>query len=142
MWRVQNPTIQIALLDFTGSGQRRVEVSQLRSEGIVLMNALELMDWGTDPTQLIICKECGIEGCATGGWVAVRRAGDRILLIPAFEEMEYDVERRSHYGPPPYQKKKGVPYFDMADYEALAETGPRLPAFDQIPPLEMREAKR
>lgn len=142
MWRIENPIIQKARLDFTSSGQGHRDVSRLLGGGIVLMNALELMEWGTDRTQLIICNECGIEGCALGGWVALRRTGDRIFMIPAFEEMEQDEESRTEYGPPPYLRADGVPYFDFADYEALAETGLGFPALDQIRPLEMREAMR
>lgn len=142
MWRIEDPTIVSTTLDFASSGQGQRGVSQLISESIVLMNALELMDWRTDGTQLIICNQCGIESCGSGGWVVLRRGGDRILMIPDFEGMEKDEWSKTEYGPPDYLKKDGVPYFDLADYEELAQTGLGFPALDGIRPLEMREAMR
>jgi len=63
-------------------------------------------------------------------------------MIPAFEGMEQDEWSKTEYGPPDYLKKDGVPYFDLADYEKLAQTGLGFPALDGIRPLEMREAMR
>jgi hypothetical protein len=142
MWRVENPTIVNTTLDLTSSGQGRVKVSQLHSNSIVLMSALELMEWNSDRTQLLICGGCGIESCESGGWVAPRSAGDSILLIPAFEEMEPDESSKTEYGPPRYLKKEGAPYFDRATYEFLVATGLGFPDLNAIKPLEMGEAMR
>ena len=142
MWRVENPTIVKSSLDFSSSGQGRVKVSQLHGDNLVLMNALELMDWDTDRTQLLICEDCGTESCEPGGWVALRIADDRVLLIPAFEEMEQHEWTLTEYAPPHYLKKRGAPYFDRTDYESLVATRKGFPALNDIKPLQMHEAMR
>lgn len=87
--------------------------------------------------QPIVCTGCGIEGCAPGGWVAPRAAGDRILWIPAFDEMGDDFGRRER-APPSYVSTRGVPTFADAAATALAEAVAAA-ALDAIEPLRSRE---
>ena len=58
MWQIKDPELKPATLDFTSSEQGKVQVSQLFSEGIQLINAIELVEWDTD-SQFLICEECG-----------------------------------------------------------------------------------
>lgn len=56
--------------------------------------------------------------------------------------MENDAWSRDEYGPPAYRGKQGTPYFEVRDYEKLRTAIPSLPAPDQVPQLEMRDAVR
>lgn len=142
MWEIKNPTIQKAKLDFTSSGQGFCEVSQLVSDWVVVMNALELMDFDEDKVQLLICDQCGIVHCQSGNWVCFRKSGKFILLIPAFEDMEDDEWSKTEYAPPRYFEKEGIPYFTVQTYEKLRKDFSDFPAMENIKNLKIREAMR
>jgi hypothetical protein len=109
---------------------------------VVLMNALELIDWDSDRTQILICESCGTSGCGSGGWIVPRVDANHIFLIPAFDAIEADAWSRDEYSPPSYRRKEGTPYFELRDYDRLVATAPSLPTADDIHPLAMREAVR
>jgi hypothetical protein len=142
VWEIKNPTIQKSELDFTSSEQGFCEVSRLVADGVVLMNAIELMEFDEDEVQLLICNQCGVVRCQSGNWVNFRKSGDFILLIPAFEMMEGDAWSRTEYAPPQYFKKQGTPYFEPETYENLRRRISRFPAIEKIKTLEMGEAMR
>lgn len=141
MWEIKNLTIQKTKLDFTSSEQGFLEVSQLIAEGVVLMNAIELMEFDEDIIQVLICDHCGTVGCQSGNWVSFRKSGNYILLIPAFEEME-DNWSKTEYSPPKYFKKEGTPYFTFQVYESLIMEFSRFPRINEIKNLKMSEAMR
>lgn len=142
MWRIENPTIRKANLDFTSSGQGFREVSQLMSGEVILMNALELMEWSDDRTQVLVCDHCGFPGCESGNWINLRISGDFVFLIPAFDELENDSWTKTEYGAPRYLKKMGTPYFEVDTYKSLLKFDLNFPDLGQIGKLEMREAMR
>ncbi len=108
------------------------------------MNTLELMEFDeqSGEAQLLICRQCGVTGCESGGWAGFRKSGDFILLIPVFEKMEDDYRRKSEFSPPPYFKKAGTPYFNLETYENLCRRVSRFPAVEKIKNLKMSEAMR
>jgi hypothetical protein len=140
MWRVTNPTIKPTTFDFSSSGQANQQVSQLFAEDVMLINAIELVDWDMEQAQLMICKSCGMVGCKPGDWVSLRSAGEMILILPAFalwfEEGQIDTE----YRPPSYVAERGIPYFTLADYEALRALHSAFPAVEKIRQLRLNEA--
>lgn len=142
MWEIKNPTIQKAKLDFTSSEQGFVEVSQLVTDNVVLMNALELMEFEEDRVQLLICDHCGIVHCKSGDWISFRKSGNYILLIPAFEDMKDDEWNKTEYTPPRYFKKEGAPYFIVQTYEEFQREFSDFPATQNIKNLKMCEAMR
>lgn len=142
MWRIDEPTIERATLNFTSSSQGRPQVSQLKSGGVILMNALELMEWSPERTQVIVCDSCGIPSCESGGWVNLRRTTDRVLLIPPFDEIEQDNWSRDEYRPPRYLQDIGTPYFELPAYESLVARDIGFPVVNEIALLQMREAVR
>lgn len=141
MWEITNPTIQRAKLDFTSSGQGFREVSQLAAGKIVLMNALELMDFADDRIQVLICEHCGTIHCEPGGWVNLRSSSGFILMIPAFDEVEDDWSR-TEYAPPRYFYKNGTPFFSSETYRQLQKQNPHFPKIENIKSLQAREAMR
>lgn len=148
MWRIENPELRRHTLDFTASERGLRKFTQLLSNGVELINALELTSWSDDDTQFLICNECGIERCKRGDWVCVRRSGSLILILPAFDyvwgERDFD---KTEYFPPSYLTKRGLAYFERQTYEELRSRyeiqRPRhtsFPPFEQIQQLSMREA--
>lgn len=139
MWRVENPTIEKTNLDFRSSGQGFREVSQLKSDEVVLMNALDLMDWSDDPTQIFVCGHCGYPRCEAGNWISLRLSGNYVFLMPAFDDWETD---KTEYGPPEYLRKNGTPYFTLEKYKILVDLDLDFPVLENIRKLEMRDAMR
>ena len=140
MWQIKDFELKPATLDFTSSAQGKVQVSQLFSEGIQLINAIELVEWDTD-SQFLICEECGFTNCKPQDWVSVRRSDSLVLFLPASIYV-WTVNRRdkTEYSPPAYLKQKGIPYLDFSTYEALGFRNASFPAIDEIPPLQLKEA--
>jgi hypothetical protein len=141
MWRIENPELRRATLDFTSSEQGWRNVTQLFADGVQLVNAIELVDWTADDTQLLVCEACGMEGCEQGNWVCIRRAGSLVLILPAsnhiWAELEYD---KTEYYPPRFLQTHGVAYFDRSTYEDLRSQHSDFPPFYAIQHLNMREA--
>ena len=140
MWRIDNPKFQATTLNFNSSGQGLREITQLVFDDVVLMNALELMDWDDDKVQVSICDHCGYVSCQSGGWVVFRFSGNFILLMPAFEAMRDDNWSRTEYSPPFFIADRGTAYFDIQTYESLREQNSSFPPLEKIRPLQMREA--
>lgn len=158
MWHIKNPEIRKTTLDFTSSGQGKPEVSQLVYENTMLMNAIEYIEFNedsfinfgenTDAVQVIICDHCGETQCSSGGWICLRKSGDFVLLIPAFELIEEDDWNETHYTPPNFydknthKRKKDIPYFDLETYKQLRKEFPKFPKLEEIKHLKMSEAMR
>ncbi len=141
MWRIEHPELRPATLDFTSSGQGWRKVTQLFADGIQLINALELVDWGMEDAQFLICEACGIEGCEQGGWVRIRRSDSMVLILPAFDYVWAEREEaKTEYSPPHFLKTHGVAYLEQSVYENLRLQHDSFPSFDAIQPLNMREA--
>lgn len=141
MWEIKNPTIQKAKLDFTSSGQGFREVLQLVSDGVLIMNALELMDFDEDRVQVLICDHCGTVHCKSGDWINLRLSGDFVLMIPAFDEMQDD-SSKTEYSPPRYFGKEGTPYFNLETYKTLQSQNSLMPKIESIKSLQACEAMR
>jgi len=141
MWRIETLELMPATLDFTSSGQGYRQVTKVISDGVELINAVELVDWAADETQFLVCEACGIEGCEPGNWVSLRRSGSLVLILPSLDYVwaERD-EDKTVYAPPWYLRKRGVAYFDQSTYENLRSQHSDFPAFEQIRHLNMREA--
>lgn len=140
MWKISSPEIKPAVLDFSSSGQGKREVSTLLSDGIELINALELVDWDSDDTQVLICEECGYVHCEPGGWVSFRRSDSLVLILPAADYVWGESRDKDEYRPPPYLAKLGIPYLTLSTYEDLRSRHSSLPTVDRIQELNLREA--
>lgn len=142
MWRIENPELRPGTLDFTSSGQDWQMVTQLYVDEIQLINAVELVNWDTDDTQVLICEACGIDHCKSGDWVRVRRSDSMVLMLPAFDHVWAErPEHRFEYRPPKYLSQRGgVAYLDRFTYERLHSQNSEFPAWEQIRQLNIREA--
>ncbi|MBI3649501.1 MAG: hypothetical protein HY231_00450 [Acidobacteria bacterium] len=140
MWQIKNPVIKTTTLDFQSSGQPSRQVTQLFSAGILLINALELVDWQEEKTQFLICESCGYAHCKSGDWISLRAAGERLLILPAFAAWCKNRDISTEYHPPAYVLKRGIPFLTLADYEALQLLHSAFPAVDKIRQLNLQEA--
>lgn len=140
MWQIKNPEIKAAKLDFSSSGQGRLQVSQLFEDGIEIINALELVDWDGERIQFLICEACGFTHCKPGDWVCLRKSDSLILILPAFEAIYGENREKEEYRPPYYLKQKGIAYFDAATYGNLRSTHSSFPSIEQIHSLSAQEA--
>lgn len=141
MWRIEKPELRPVTLDFTSSGQGMRKVTQLIVGEVELFNGVELVDWDSDDTQVLICEACGFDHCKSGDWVRVRRSDSMILMLPAFDYVWAErQEDRLEYGPPLYLREHGVVYIDRSTWEGLSSQNKSFPSFDQVAQLNMREA--
>lgn len=87
-------------------------------------NAANLVEWGADPVQLVVCGECAHPGCAQGNYVTIRTVGEGLLLVaPAFEAAAGALGL-AQYGPPALLERQGW----LLDLERVAAPLPELVA--------------
>ncbi len=139
MWNVSTLETRRAAMDFTSSGQGRPIKSQLVFDGAVVANAIELTDWSEEPVQLEVCAACGIERCAPGGWAVVRRLGNALLILPAFEAMAEDPKE---YAPPQWIAERGPALIAEGLIGALQSAVPELPKVETLKPVTGADAAR
>jgi hypothetical protein len=137
LWRVQQIEVRRSEVDYTSSGQGRLVVSQLFADGELIANALARTEWGASSVQAMVCAECGIEGCAAGGWISPRRSDGWVLWLPAFDEMA-ESARDAHDYRPPACFARGIPLFGKGVAAALRG----LPALREPPALRTHELIR
>ena len=140
MWQIRDPEIKPATLDFSSSGQGTFPVSRLFSDGIELINALELVDWDSEDTQLLVCAACGYTHCKPGDWVSIRQSNSLILFLPASGYVWGERREKGEFSPPYYLKKRGAAYLDLSSYESLRSKHSSFPPAGRIRRLNMREA--
>lgn len=114
---------------FAGSGNADVEV-----DGERLANAVKLSAWKARSVQAIVCG-CGVDGCADGGWVAPRRCGDLVLLLPDFDDLVEDEADPPRHAPPSYVGRRGIPIIRAEAMERAVDALPGWPRRDDLAPL-------
>ena len=119
MWQPDDICISAVELDFRSSGQSVWNGTQVRADDVQIVNARELVDWSEDPTQLLVCTECGFPHCARGGWTAMRRAGEFVILIPAFDAMLADRQSREEFAPPFWLRQRDACVLTADKFDAL-----------------------
>ena len=140
MWMPDSLCSRQTTLDFGASGQGQRRVTQIVADDVVLLNAVELVEWNSDSVQLILCDQCGFTHCSPGGWVAFRAAGEYVIIAPAFDRL---MGRRdpdwSEYRPPDFLKMRGNVLLDRPRYESLRECVPSLPVASELQRLRCDE---
>lgn len=142
MWLIRDLTHRRMRLDFSSSGQAAQDVTQLLADGEVLANAMELASWTEERVQLQVCQDCGIEGCAPGGWVAPRLAGDLVVLLPAFASMCSDEYALDEYRPPAVVERRGIPVLTAVLAQGVSKRGEWLPWPHELPLMTGAELVR
>jgi hypothetical protein len=144
MWSVEAIDIEASTveLDFSSSGQGRRASTAVSAAGIRLFNAIELVDVDPSATQVEVCECCGVPQCAPGGWVAFRRIGERVVWVPAWDEMENGRWAMSEYSPPAFLQSRGAPVFSAPAWDRLRALQSGLPDAHALPQINSREAAR
>lgn len=101
-------------------------MTQAVVDGAVFANAAELSSWADTRVQVYICEACGIEHCASGGWLMARNVGVGVAFVPAFGEMLGGDWEQVEYAPPYFAQ--GMPVFTPSDYAKLRRWCLGLPA--------------
>lgn len=145
MLMVQEWSVESKELDFSSSGLSNPIVRAIHVDGELLCNAYELTAWEAenDRMQLIICDNCGVVHCESGGWVTFRRAENSMFIVPLLQDiLSGDDWRQSEYSPPSIIRKRGVVVFGTDVYSEFLEAFPEFPAPESIKPMTYGEALR
>ncbi len=134
MWSPEKVYTKKATLDFSSSGQGKKDTTELYLEDFKLSNAVDLVEYDSDSTQFMICSECGMTDCASGGYLTLRRIDNSVAFIPAFEEMRDD--RDSRYTPHYEVSKSGGILLDKAKYLEVRNAITELPNFEELSVLK------
>jgi len=81
IWLIEQ--IEVREYQFTESHHTS---SAIFAQDVCLSNRLDPNIFDPCPQQIMVCEACGVEGCTTGGWFIVKRMGDHIAFVPAFDE--------------------------------------------------------
>jgi hypothetical protein len=140
LWTIETVEFRPQEFDFSSSGGSKRTTTALIADGTEIINALDLVDTKEDPIAVIACDQCGTPGCGGGNRVQVRRLGDGILIVPAFDAMAAGEWEQTEYGPPYFLTKRGPALFRGRALAKLERHLPFLADPDCWPPLTAREA--
>ena len=142
MWSVEVIEASAVELDFSSSGQGRRAATAVSASGIRLFNAIEHVDVNPIATQVEVCEQCGITHCSSGGWVTFRRLGERVVWVPAWDEMEKGEWEMSEYRPPSFLQTQGAPVFSAPAWHRIRALHHELPDAQALLQINSREAAR
>lgn len=137
MWKLPNPRLEDVVYDRKDAGLGVEDDQALYFEDELFANAVSETSWGEDQFQVVVCSDCGVEGCEQGGWYRLVQAGAYAAFIPLFDNM---LVKEHEYSPP--RHKAGTPVLRKAEYEPLREELPSLRPWDELPRLSGSEAMR
>jgi len=142
MWFIEDYEIRTIQLDFTSSGGGRPRSRSVFSGGVQLVNAGDFADLSSDPTQVHVCEQCGVVGCADGGYVRLRRIDDVCIWLPDFSAMLAPDWESGYFTPPACVKDRGIPAVSRCVYSRLESEMGQLPPFDDLRPLLAPDAAK
>jgi hypothetical protein len=142
MWCIDTLEAVPVELDFSSSGQGRRSARALHANGVCLVNALDLVEFDTPATQVHVCSSCGYSQCEPGNWVALRRAGQFVMWIPAFAQLGAGEWERQEYSPPHFIAMRGAPFFTLSAWQQLQGLQDGVPEASELPPLNGQEVVR
>jgi hypothetical protein len=91
----------------------------LQLDGVEITRTCVGIDHRKRFIQLVVCSECGIEGCAPHGAVTIRRVGDVLVWMPPSSE-GLDDRERSEYSEAPAVHEPA--WFDVPRYREFLES--------------------
>jgi hypothetical protein len=124
------------------SEQAALPYDALLAEGVELAHMLGSIDWKEEPVQVDLCEACGSPGCASGGYVAIRRLGPFVVFAPSLRAYHSrDEEEQSRYLlPSRVIRKAQVPLVPTVEWERVRSAGAPLPAVESFKALTWEEA--
>lgn len=141
IWIVQDFEARPVNLGLSSAGQGYRPVTAIRAGGVSITNALELLEVCPEQTQVEVC-ECGITQCAEGGWVSMKRLGNHVVWVPAWEDTGRHEADAVEYAPPPFIESLGAPVFTPECWGALRVLNYELPRVEQLQEATARDLVR
>lgn len=129
MWTVFNFSTYKRQFDFSSSEQGKLTYTALKADDEILINMIELFESDDNSTfQFIICENCGVTHCEPGNWLSIRKSGDFVLFIPAFNKI-LEADELNEYKPPNFFNTKGALILMSNQFQDLKH---KVPAFANI----------
>ncbi len=125
--------------DFSSSGQSDPDWTLVRCRGERLTNALNWVEWSENPVQVELCEECGVDGCAAGGYVHVSRHEDDLLWTAPHVDTDDEFELHQ-YAPSVAILRHGAVVIPVAVWESWRERF-NLPPAQAFPAAEPRDCE-
>jgi hypothetical protein len=142
VWTPEKIESRSATLDLNSSGQGLAAVRQVICDDVVVCNAANHIDWSIHPVEFEMCEACLCAGCEPGGRVAIRRAEDRVLIMPDFAAMSESDCALIEHGLPRWMEKRGALSLSSSDWEAFQTACGGAPFMDAIAPASTTELLR
>lgn len=142
MWTPNKIESRSTTFDLSASGQGHRTVRQVVCDDVVVCNAADYIDWSAHSVQFELCEACLVEGCNSGGRVAIRRLGDRVLIIPDFSAIIQGNWETTEYAPPSWMDKRGPLSFSPSNWGVFHSTCVGSPSFDSISAASTSEVLR
>lgn len=141
MWIVRELRTEPRSYDFESSG-RHDDVALL-ADGRTLANMLGQVDWSSEPVQLELCTDCGYRGCAQGRYVAPRRIGDWVVMLPSVRGYSDggDKWEVTQYEAPTLLRSLEAPLIAGDEWDRLRQLQPGVPPLDTLKPMRWAEAR-
>ncbi|HEY2252986.1 MAG TPA: hypothetical protein VGH74_18065 [Planctomycetaceae bacterium] len=126
----------------TDDGIMPFEAVSLFVDDVCIANAVNLSNFESERTQVVVCETCGNVGCGSGGWVHVRTIGEDVLWIPPRKLPAHDEKFDWQDSPPPYFATSafGIPVFRRTVYDELRAQLPWFPDRNTVPAIRACEA--
>ncbi len=118
------------------------KLTSLEVSGLLVINMLEELVGRIKEDQIfqtMICPECGIYRCQAGNWVALRRLGDVVFVIPAFEKW-LDKASQKEYSAPHWFEQKGALWLSLGVFEEFKALIPALSSHQSVRQMTPFEA--
>ena len=134
MWTSTNFTTYQKQFDFSSSEQGKPTFTALKIDDKDFINMVEGLEGEIDGNQIfqtILCDHCGCYQCASGNWVALRQLNDLIFFIPAFEDLETDIDK-GFYDPPYSFRQKGAYWLTITDFLKFKKLVPEIDKLHRI----------
>jgi hypothetical protein len=134
MWTSTNFTIYKKQFDFTSSEQGKPTFTALKIDDKDFINMVEGLEGEIDNNQIfqtILCDHCGCYQCASGNWVAIRQLEDLIFFIPAFDDLNTEIDE-GIYHPPFILRQKGAYWLTITDFVNFKKLVPEIDKLQSI----------
>jgi hypothetical protein len=120
MWTSTNFKLLKKKHQFFG-GAKKTEITTLLVDDIVFINNIDALTnqiENDQSFQSIICEGDGIYHCEFGNWLSIRKCGNYILFLTAFDKI---IENPIEYFPPNWILEKGAFYLTTNEFEKCEE---------------------
>jgi hypothetical protein len=132
VWTPSKIEIKATKFDLSSSSFGTAKVKQVICDGVTVVNAANYVAWNDYPLQFMLCEQCLYQGCATGGCVSVRRANDRVIILPAFDSIYAGEWEASMYGPPLWLRRRGCLSLTKDQWAVFSAPIRNAPRWDEL----------